>query len=720
MASWKWRAPASRMALLFRPSPLRKGPLPLRAAASTTWQRQEVQSVLHQVAETGSLEEELLWRLIPDGAVRKKGLLQAQPETEKVPEDLLEEAGAEAEEAAEAAEAAEAEPAPSTALSTAEEAPAVHSAETLLLATAELCRGFNLRDLPALAKLGDRLTALQVPGSELLRAGVAFSDLGVLHPPIFQSMAKALLGTWPDPFSASDAAQLARVFAVQRFRQEEIFARIAVCLRGGVESLSPEEALSLLHSHAFLRFWPSEHSEMSEELWGALELQALSADSPRPELLLQLCQILFLAQRDKPDLPKVLSLLERASAQLLQRSPWRPSLRRRVLLLRSALRYLHREAYTQLPKAVQLMFRKAHRMEPEAPSKHVVLFVRKLSEALTKLKIGHVAQAVRGPFTFDIVERDRKIIYECNHFDRFYMASTEKIAARCLQERIAKAMGYRVIQVPHWHWNKIKHRRQRIEYIRMSRYYALKDLRELAPRDAPVRDLAENELDYLGEYFFKKDRQAPTGRVWNAVKNQKGQKVSEGRGYFFALSMGKLASPHWMVLVVVPAVEKFMLRNVSSINTFELSAGSLRIFQRAVQCIAKLGRDAAVIFRPEELVIHGADDGHSAASQFAFRRSFFRCTPSSEASGIRKERRVVVQARGLAVALRGSQQRTAEGLLIGLVENRLVLEFMPRHGGKVRHKVPLLDTSPFLPGEPPAGPHAAALAPSLLARVLDH
>ena len=57
-----------------------------------------------------------------------------------------------------------------------------------------------------------------------------------------------------------------------------------------------------------------------------------------------------------------------------------------------------------------------------------------------------------------------------------------------------------------------------------------------------------------------------------------------------------------------------------------------------------------MIFRPEELVIHGhsgmlagdclgacgscgkgADDGHSAASQFAFRRSFFRCTPSSEA-----------------------------------------------------------------------------------------
>ncbi|CAE7753898.1 unnamed protein product [Symbiodinium pilosum] len=67
---------------------------------------------------------------------------------------------------------------------------------------------------------------------------------------------------------------------------------------------------------------------------------------------------------------------------------------------------------------------------------------------------------------------------------------------------------------------------------------------------------------------------------------------------------------------------------VSSQGFFELSASSLRIFQRAVQCIAKLGRDAAVIFRPEELVLHGADDGHSAASQFAFRRKFFRSTPS--------------------------------------------------------------------------------------------
>ena len=30
-----------------------------------------------------------------------------------------------------------------------------------------------------------------------------------------------------------------------------------------------------------------------------------------------------------------------------------------------------------------------------------------------------------------------------------------------------------VVQVPHWHWNKIRHKKQRTEYIRMSRYLAL-------------------------------------------------------------------------------------------------------------------------------------------------------------------------------------------------------------------------------------------------------
>jgi len=169
----------------------------------------------------------------------------------------------------------------------------------------------------------------------------------------------------------------------------------------------------------------------------------------------------------------------------------------------------------------------------------------------------------------------------------------------------------------------------------------------------------------------------------------------------------------------------------AAVALFELPAPSLRVFQRVVQCLAKLGRDAALILRSEELVLHGADDSHSAAMQFAFRRKFFRTAPTS--SAILEQHReiaIVVGSKALLVALKGSQQRGgyAESLTLCLSgagagggdHQRLVLEFTARFGGKVRHRVPLLDSKPFLPGEPQAGPHVSAMSPSLLARVLDH
>eukprot|EP00435_Cladocopium_sp_Y103_P012027 s2526_g3.t1 len=301
--------------------------------------------------------------------------------------------------------------------------------------------------------------------------------------------------------------------SARRFRHEELFGRFAASLtrlakeapNGLASVLSGAEALSLLHSHAFLRLGPP-HGELDEQMWQALETHVTSQDLS-PEAAMKLCHVLFLARRvDENSLSKVVGLLTEGTRKLQQEQrPLSVGLHRRVLLLRSAMRYLHHPVYKELPDDVLKLFRKAHRMDTPLSLKPSRLFVRKLSHTLTKLKIGHLIDADRGPFTFDIVERDRKVVYECNHFDRFYAYSTEKIASMCLQERIVKAMGYRVVQVPHWHWNKIRHKRQRTEYIRMSRYYALKDRREMVPRDEEVQDVAVNELDFMGEYFFRKD-----------------------------------------------------------------------------------------------------------------------------------------------------------------------------------------------------------------------
>jgi len=229
--------------------------------------------------------------------------------------------------------------------------------------------------------------------------------------------------------------------------------------------------------------------------------------------LSELAYVLFLSQRAGGRLGDVSELLAAAAPQILaaEDASWATAegaaLHRRLLLLRSALRYLHREAYRALPGEAAAALRRVHRAEPaRREPRPLVSFTRKLSGVLTKMKIGHMCNAERGPLVLDIVERDRKVVYECNHFDRFYSGTIDKIASMCLQERIVKAMGYRVVQVPHWQWNRIKHRRQRVEYLRMSRYYAIKDRREFAPRDEPPQDVATSEFDHLGEYFFRKEQ----------------------------------------------------------------------------------------------------------------------------------------------------------------------------------------------------------------------
>lgn len=274
--------------------------------------------------------------------------------------------------------------------------------------------------------------------------------------------------------------------------------------------MTPAEALSLLHSLAFLRLG----SEFGGQ-WAALEAQATSQGLEKLGVgpLTELCYILVLARQAdfrQEDLGRMLEVLAGqvlSADDALWTSGGGPALHNRLLLLRNVMRYLYRDTYRELSDDVGKAFRRVHRMEPERKSlKPTVNFTRKLSDMLRKMKIAHLVNAESGPFILDAVERDRKLVYECNHFDRFYAGTTEKIATMCLQERVVKAMGYRIVQIPHWQWNKIKHRKQRSEYLRMSRYYAIKDSRELSPRDEAPEDVALNEFDYLGEYFFKKER----------------------------------------------------------------------------------------------------------------------------------------------------------------------------------------------------------------------
>jgi len=470
----------------------------LRRQASTQavipqaqWDPGSLRALLQQVARDGKLEEGLYRQLRGDQVIADAaaGFAAAAPE-----DDDMEGEGREG-----------------------------ASSETLdceleeLVLTSEVCSSQRFRDFVLLAALAERV-AKELPKASqelVLRAAAAYSSLGVLNTPLFHSIARTLLRMWQgaaNPPVAAHIVQVARAFSSQRLRHDELFDALASQLvaGGGAKALTPDEALSLLHSLAFLRLG----SEFGGQ-WAALEAQAVSPGLDKLGLgpLSELCYVLVLARQADARQEEMCRMLEVLAGQVLSANDtlWTsgegPALHGRLLLLRSVARYLFRDAYRTLSADVVQAFRRIHRMEPRRKVlKPTVNFTRKLSDLLRKMKIAHLVNAESGPFVLDVVERDRKIVYECNHFDRYYAGATEKIATMCLQERVVKAMGYKIVQIPHWQWNKIKHRKQRSEYLRMSRYYAIKDSRELLPRDEVPQDVALNEFDYLGEYFFKKER----------------------------------------------------------------------------------------------------------------------------------------------------------------------------------------------------------------------
>ncbi|CAD7933732.1 unnamed protein product [Amoebophrya sp. A120] len=132
---------------------------------------------------------------------------------------------------------------------------------------------------------------------------------------------------------------------------------------------------------------------------------------------------------------------------------------------------------------------------PPAEKKPIPRFLETVSWSLTKLRIAHSTEVERGPYKLDAVERDRKCVYRLLKQDRWLAESIRfTIGPLVLQELLLKHQDFSVINIPYWHWNKLKLRKTRIEYLRMSRYLALMDPR--LRRIATVDD--ENNMNTSG------------------------------------------------------------------------------------------------------------------------------------------------------------------------------------------------------------------------------
>ncbi|EER16323.1 hypothetical protein Pmar_PMAR029454 [Perkinsus marinus ATCC 50983] len=323
-----------------------------------------------------------------------------------------------------------------------------------------------------------------------------------------------------------------------RTRPSAFFNIIIARAIAEMDSIDSKDIFSLWHTMCYLRIpWKMEEDRkrMAEEvvkrssMMGAAELediidaayacsmmslQALKEDGYQSSTLGPLVRVII--SRIQDGVPDTWFMDDHRSAH------------RRLLLIRAHLRYcLRDDLYLPLSDEAKTVLRRVHRIDMNADSVvekypenahplRLPKFLTQLSQILRKLKVAHFVRARRGPFTFDILERDRRLIWECNNFDRYYGSSFDKLATRRLEERIIKAMGYRIVQVPFWHWRRVTLKSRRTDMIRMSRFIALRDFRErhMAKGDVDqysdptkfnARECAldSNSFQYIGENFFK-------------------------------------------------------------------------------------------------------------------------------------------------------------------------------------------------------------------------
>jgi len=198
-----------------------------------------------------------------------------------------------------------------------------------------------------------------------------------------------------------------------------------------------------------------------------------------------------------------------------------------LMQVREYLRFCLKDQYSQLAPSTREILTQLSKVDfglyddPKSSS----LFVKRASEALTKLRVGHSANTWVGPFKVDILERDQKIVWDLCNREKYISSVTgapDQAGNWRFRERTLKAMGYKIIQLPYWHWQRIKMRRARIEYMRQTRYRTTRDKREEKPRELSDQSTDPTKFDaeaaayeYVGETFFK-PQQLKRPWVWKS------------------------------------------------------------------------------------------------------------------------------------------------------------------------------------------------------------
>ena len=308
-----------------------------------------------------------------------------------------------------------------------------------------------------------------------------------------------------------DSLRILRILQTQRYRHgaliQSLVTRVLsegnsdqkfklVRILGELDSLTPQLISELDR--------PATHSQCIDLAWGLLlQEHKLSSVLDIPDLLSYCLGTLKSSNEMTP-------LLLSESAEY------------RLRVIRDAIYFLHRESvYERLDEPFKaflshLSSESQEKIFPKHTGIRIKSDLKDISDTLFSENVAHSVHGAVGSFVVDIVERDRKIVWEYDGRDRFYANGSEPVKASFheLKRRIIKGMGYKVISIPHWHWKKMNNKQLRKEYCRTSRYLALMDLRDLSqvrgnPQEFRISDNAPANVSawqFHNENVYKKQR----------------------------------------------------------------------------------------------------------------------------------------------------------------------------------------------------------------------
>lgn len=171
----------------------------------------------------------------------------------------------------------------------------------------------------------------------------------------------------------------------------------------------------------------------------------------------------------------------------------------RICIVRSYLRYNKRPFYKNLDKSIKKKLKEIYYFDIDSEMKiKERKFVEKLSWILKKLRIPHLRNVYKKGIVFDIIEKDQNLVWFCFSYHHYYVRTIDLTAEKKLQMRIVKAMNYKIAKTHYYQFSRMKARKTRFEYIRMCRYYSLRDRRNFD--DAELEGWS---LPYINWYHKK-------------------------------------------------------------------------------------------------------------------------------------------------------------------------------------------------------------------------